>query len=58
MVSPVSVSIAPERRFSDPVPSSVIVKNWFTIVGAVLVQVIVIVPVAVFERDPLASRAL
>lgn len=41
-----------------PVESSVTVSVSLTAVGAVLLQDIVMVPVAVFESDPLASSAL
>lgn len=57
IVSPVSVSVAPERRFRDPVLSSEIVSTWFTAVGAELVQLIVTVPVAIFESHPEISSA-
>ena len=48
MVSPISASVAPERRLRAPVLSSAIVRDWFTATGAVLVQLIVTVPVAIF----------
>ena len=57
IVSPISASVAPERRLRLPVLSSAMVRSWLTATGAVFVQLIVTVPVAMFEVDPEASRA-
>ena len=58
-VSPKSGSVSFERSEKRLfVESSVTVGVSLLAVGAELVQEIVIVPVAVFERDPLASMAL
>ena len=57
MVSQASGSVAPERRSRDHVPSSAMVRTWLTAVGAELVQLIVIVPVAILLVAPLASCA-
>lgn len=55
MVSQMSESVEPERRLSDPVLSSAILRDWLTATGAELVQLMVIVPVAIFEVAPDAS---
>ena len=57
IVSPISASVAPERKFRLSVLSSAMVRSWLTATGAVFVQLIVTVPVAMFEVDPEASRA-
>ena len=57
IVSPISASVAPERRLRLPVLSSAIVRSWLTATGALFVQLIVTVPVAMFEVDPDPSSA-
>ena len=52
IVSQASESVAPERRLSDPVLSSARERDWLTATGAVLVQLMVMVPVAVAVLTP------